>query len=368
MSGIEKAFDSFFGTSDIPHPRKNNPKLNRMTHNRIPSSVGRDMTNEQKKFCSFLSLDTYKDEHGNIRRELIALLIQKNGQIKVEELRRPDFSKIERYRQPCVEQPICGIFPILGNWERMQGYDGDGYYRFFWRFDNRSNAKECDVYCDMRRPIQKLQARDIIDCLYKAAMDMKAGTAEQLSKLHDTLDKQLQEAGEDVFIYELLQNANDYPNGNEDVDAEFRLLRFRDGGGCLLFCHTGAEFSEKNVAALCSANDQDKSDNLSAIGYKGIGFKTVFRYNNRAEVRSGRFGFAFDKKIQEKKDGIPWRTTPSWVFPKVWDGYRVEIRLFPTDAKKLSDDDGSYSQQLRALFSDERPLLFIPCAKCETIS
>ena len=174
------------------------------------------------------------------------------------------------------------------------------------------------------------------------------------------MDKQLQEAGEDVFIYELLQNANDYPNGNEEVNAEFRLLKFKDGGGCLLFCHTGAEFTEKNVAALCSTNDQDKSGNLSAIGYKGIGFKTIFRYNNRAEVRSGRFGFAFDKKIQEKKDGIPWRTTPSWVYPRVWDGYRVEIRLYPIDVQKISDGDGSYSQQLRALFSDERPLLFIP--------
>ena len=355
---FEKAFGMekiSFDSSRSKSPKRDNAKQYLARGRNI-----QDMTRNQKDFCSYLSLDTYKDAHGNMRRELIALLIQKDGQIKVEELRRPDFSKIERYRRSVGEEPIPGVFPIIGDWAQMQGYDGDGYYRFFWRFCSSAGGNECDVHSDKNRPMRKIEAKDVISCLYEAAMGMNAGAAGQLSKLHDTLDKQLQEAGEDVFIYELLQNANDYPNGNEEVDAEFRLLKFKDGSGCLLFCHTGAEFTEKNVAALCSANDQDKSDNLSAIGYKGIGFKTVFRYNNRAEVRSGRFGFAFDKKIQEKKDGIPWRTTPSWVFPKVWDGYRVEIRLFPIDAQKLSDDDGSYSQQLRALFSDERPLLFIP--------
>lgn len=355
---FEKAFGMekiSFDSSRSKSPKRDNAKQYLARGRNI-----QDMTRNQKDFCSYLSLDTYKDAHGNMRRELIALLIQKDGQIKVEELRRPDFSKIERYRQSGGAEPIPGVFPIIGEWAQMRGYDGDGYYRFFWRFSGHVGDNECDVHSDKNRPMQKLGAKDVISCLYEAAMGMKAGAAGQLSKLHDTLDKQLQEAGEDVFIYELLQNANDYPNGNEEVDAEFRLLKFNDGGGCLLFCHTGAEFTEKNVAALCSANDQDKSDNLSAIGYKGIGFKTVFRYNNRAEVRSGRFGFAFDKKIQEKKDGIPWRTTPSWVFPKVWDGYRVDIRLFPSDPQKLADDDGSYSQQLRVLFSDERPLLFIP--------
>ena len=343
MSDIVKAFEKTFGTSDILHPRKSFPR--------------RGMTSEQRKFCSFLSLDTYKDKHGNMRRELIALLIQRNGQIKVEELRRLDFSKIERYRQSGVEHPISKMFPKMGNWMRMQGYEGDGYYRFFWRFGNHFGVNECDVHCDPIQPLQKLKARDVIDCLHNATMNMNAGAVVQISKLHDTLDKQLQEAGEDVFIYELLQNANDYPYENNNVHVEFRLLK---NNGCLLFCHTGAEFSEKNVAALCSANDQDKSDNISAIGYKGIGFKTVFRYNNRVEVNSGRFGFFFDKKIQRQKDGIPWRTTPSWVHPEVWDGYRVDIRLFPSDIRKLSDGEGSYAQQLKGLFTDERPLLFIP--------
>ena len=201
MVDIGKAFDSKFGTGKISCPRKSFPKQSRMLHNRIQSSVERDMTSKQKRFCSFLSLDTYKDAQGKMRRELIALLIKKDGQIKIEELRRPDFSKIERYRQPYGEELIPGAFPIEGDWAQMRGYDGDGYYRFFWQFCNRADCNECDVHSDKNRPIQKLDAKDVISCLYEAAMGMNAGAAGQLSKLHDTLDKQLQEAGEDVFIY-----------------------------------------------------------------------------------------------------------------------------------------------------------------------
>lgn len=314
-----------------------------------------NMSREQRDFMAYSSLDKYD------RRELIVGL--KDG--VVEEMRRPDLSKIKRYKcgaRGSVLQIKEGMIPIKCEWKSLTGYAGDGYYTFKWQFTDRNPSDICEIEVVPGGNLVKVAAEEIVSRLYKSNMEMEARTAENLSNLHDTLDKQLQEAGEDVFVYELLQNANDYPNGNEDVDAEFRLLK--EGGGCLNFCHTGAVFSARNVVAICSANDQDKSDNLKAIGYKGIGFKTVFRFNDRVEVRSGEFGFAFDRKSQKEKDGVPWRTTPQWVSPEVRDGYRVDIRLFPHDAEKLGNGSRSYCHQLKKLFEDEKPLLFIPHLRC----
>lgn len=320
----------------------------RLENNMSPEQ--RNFTAEQKDFMAYSSLK-YD------RRELIVGL--KDG--VVEEMRRPDLSKIKRYKcgaRGSVLQIKEGMIPIKCEWKSLTGYAGDGYYTFKWQFTDRNPSDICEIEVVPGGNLVKVAAEEIVSRLYKSNMEMEARTAENLSNLHDTLDKQLQEAGEDVFVYELLQNANDYPNGNEDVDAEFRLLK--EGGGCLNFCHTGAVFSARNVVAICSANDQDKSDNLKAIGYKGIGFKTVFRFNDRVEVRSGEFGFAFDRKTQDEKDCVPWRTTPQWVSPEVRDGYRVDIRLFPHDAEKLGNGSRSYCHQLKKLFEDEKPLLFIP--------
>ena len=305
---------------------------------KLVNNIRRFLFPEQREFMSYLSLDKY-----NLRE----LIVELKGGV-VEEMRRPDFSKIKRYKygaRGSVLQRKEGMIPIQCKWESLTGYVGDGYYTFEWQFTNRNSSDICEIEVAPDSDLVKITAKEIVSRLYKSNMNMEAGAAEKLSSLHDTLDKQLQEAGDDVFVYELLQNANDYPNGDEDVDAEFRVLRYKEGGGCLNFCHTGAVFSARNVAAICSANDQDKSDNLKAIGYKGIGFKTVFRFNDRAEVRSGEFGFAFDRKTQEIKDGVPWRTTPCWVYPKVRDGYRVDIRLVPHDAEKLGDGPESYCHQ-----------------------
>ena len=224
MSNIEKAFDAMFGSNkdDFGLIRDKSPKQNRANLYHRPKKSSQRLSTEQKRFCSFLSLDTYKDKYGNMRQELIVQLVQRDGRVVVEELRRPDFSVINKYRQHGVEQPINGIMPISGDWDKMSGYDGDGYYRFAWRFVNHT-GNECEIHIDKTHPLRKLQAKDVIDCLHRTAMDMNAGVAGQLSKLHDTLDKQLQEAGEDVFIYELLQNANDYPYCNEEVDR-YNLL------------------------------------------------------------------------------------------------------------------------------------------------
>ena len=357
MTDIEKAFDRKFGGAEMlpGHKKRHRHSFARKGEGHHFSHVVR-LTPNQEAFCKYLSLDAYTDK-GRMLCELIVKLVQVQNRIKVAEIRLLDFVRVERHITEVdghMSDPIEGPFPIVGNWKQMRGFSGVGYYRVSWRFRDGS----CTVEVAPRSDLHKLSAKDIVLCKYNAAMNMAAGTAKDISRLHDTLDKQLHEAGEDVFIYELLQNANDYPNGNEKVDVEFRI-EDNQGTGYLVFCHTGAVFSAANVAAICSANDEDKASNLKAIGYKGIGFKTVFRFNDRAEVHSGEYGFAFDKDTQKKKAYIPWRTTPIWIEPECSLGYRVEIRLVPHDRNLLNQGCG-YAAQLERLFVDERPLLFIP--------
>ena len=362
IDDFNKQFDVEYDLNVPVEQKKQGGRLNNRT-NHWQTRVGtkcKQLTISQRDFCRYLALDKYIRETPP-RLELIVLLKKENGVISLQEVRRPDFSLIRRYK--CGPENNLrieeGILPIRGVGIDLRGLSCDGYYKIRWAFTNSDKDNVCEIGIDGNLPINKMTPEDIIDCLYKAAMNMDGGAASQLSALHDTLDKQLAEAGEDVFVYELLQNANDYPL-DETVDVEFRIVRPKDRRGYLCFSHTGAPFTARNVVAICSANDQDKSNNLKAIGYKGIGFKTVFRYNNRAEVRSGGFGFAFDRKTAVEKDGFPWRTIPRKVNPKIPDDYRVQIKLFPNDENKLGIGADSYSSLLRRLFKDERPLLFIP--------
>ena len=65
--GIEKiSFDS----SRSKSPPRDNAKQHCARSRNI-----QDMTRNQKDFCRYWSLDTYKDEHGNMRRELIGIKV-----------------------------------------------------------------------------------------------------------------------------------------------------------------------------------------------------------------------------------------------------------------------------------------------------
>lgn len=67
----------------------------------------------------------------------------------------------------------------------------------------------------------------------------------------DTIKNQLTASGKEVFIYELLQNANDYPQKvNEQkipVEVEFHIT-----DNYLIFQHSGDYFNAKNIEAICS--------------------------------------------------------------------------------------------------------------------
>ena len=295
---------------------------------------------------------------GSKKHELIVKLVQQQGELVVKEVRGPDFSAIKKYYIVNPPDPECpwqeGVLPIVGNWTKL-GCNSEGYYVFGWKFTNLNRANILEIGVNTEKPVVQVNSSDIVRRLYNAVADSPGGAIEEMKNTYDMLGKQLAEAGDDVFIYELLQNANDYPH-DDTVDVEIRIE-----DDCLTFSHTGETFTAGNVAAICTINYRDKSDNPNVIGYKGIGFKTVFRFNNKVIIRSGEFNFSFDER-EEKIHDLPWMKTPvleptNGILPL---DYRVVIKLFPRDSDKLGRGAGSFESILKKTFEDERAVLFIP--------
>ena len=109
-----------------------------------------------------------------------------------------------------------------------------------------------------------------------------------------------------TFLYELLQNAVDHPNSNfnNEVSVHFEIF-----DNYLLLKHNGALFTEDNFRSITGIlfGEQDDEGNVRRIGYKGIGFKSVFRHSTNVYVRSGNFSFAFTKETGDDK---PWEVMP----------------------------------------------------------
>ena len=86
------------------------------------------------------------------------------------------------------------------------------------------------------------------------------------------------------FIYELLQNAEDALA----TTVEFTLEADR-----LTVSHDGKRpFSIADIESITGIGQSTKKDDPTQIGKFGVGFKAVFAYTNRPEIRSGEIGRA----------------------------------------------------------------------------
>jgi len=111
------------------------------------------------------------------------------------------------------------------------------------------------------------------------------------------------------FILELIQNAEDAGLGLETPGAfEIRLNEDR-----VKVVHNARPFSDDNVKALCSIRSSKKPEK-GALGYLGIGFKSVFKITDCPEIYSNGFRFKFDRN--------------AWSDPA--NTFRSSDRLYPT--------------------------------------
>lgn len=93
------------------------------------------------------------------------------------------------------------------------------------------------------------------------------------------------------FVFELLQNAVDAHSANDCLDISIRMQ-----DGYLIFMHNGDEFTRDDIDGICFVGRKgDKVRNTKKIGYKGIGFKSVFGISTKVFIHSGNQCFRFDK-------------------------------------------------------------------------
>lgn len=167
------------------------------------------------------------------------------------------------------------------------------------------------------------------------------------------------------FIYELLQNAVDafVDTGSRDLN-----ILIKADGGKLLFMHNGKPFSEEDVIGICDVGNGTKAKDSNKIGYKGIGFKSVFMPSvNRVGIVSGEFSLEFNKdkafdimpRFRDEpltKEDVPWQiipiNSPQLKQDFETDGFNVITIVYTAEIRKITS-------KIENLFSDLQFLLFL---------
>jgi len=113
------------------------------------------------------------------------------------------------------------------------------------------------------------------------------------------------------FVLELIQNAEDAGQGLQgsgEVGISINKNRLK-------FVHNGAPFDESNLRAICGIRSSKKPER-GTLGYLGIGFKSVFKVADCAEVYSSGFRFKFDRNHPDwaaEPTETPWHVIPIWI-------------------------------------------------------
>lgn len=263
-----------------------------------------------------------------------------------------NFRKIDNY--PNSDLPVCPL-PVSFN-----GLIHNQVYTFNWDFSN-SSTNIYDIVVAKNSQFRHIDARQLIETLYKDSIDNESREKDISVSAVETIKKQVSGQDPCTFLYELLQNANDEPDG-EFVEVEIRLTN-----NMLVFRHTGKQFTAIDVLGICGVGDGSKADNKEAIGYKGIGFKNVFIRNSYVYIKTGDYSFSFD----EKNIGDSFMTTPKWeesdqldseiknILAQDKDKFHVNIFMKPRTKKALFEEEHNYQSLLHKAFDDIKQILFI---------
>jgi len=168
------------------------------------------------------------------------------------------------------------------------------------------------------------------------------------------------------FVYELLQNAVD---AFTDTGGDTLNILIKEEENQFVFMHNGKAFNSKDVEGISDVGNGTKSKDSKKIGYKGIGFKSVFMPSvDHVGIISGPFCFEFDKQkarslmpsfppsegVLEPND-IPWQVIPIYA-PQLQKysipGFNVITIVHTKDSQKIG-------ARIESLFSDLQFLLFL---------
>lgn len=294
---------------------------------------------------------------------------EENKVYVVDDLRKPNFDHIPYYPGDSEKKPIRISYTF-----EIKGIKLNDYYLFTWKLSHRNKCNPYEVFLDFKTQPKPINPKWFVDTLFDDRHNDKSKNFGSATNFLDTLSKQLS-ARESTFVYELLQNANDYPVEGHSVDVEFHIT-----DNYLLFLHSGDKFNVRNISGICGINEKEKVANKKTIGYKGIGFKTVFLNNHYVYLRTGNYSFRSDegetpeKKVggKIKRLGAPFQILPIWtehnevaqevndIFDNVEDKFRVQIALRPDNKNLLHTGKNCYENLFREVFSDSNIILFIP--------
>lgn len=243
-------------------------------------------------------------------------------------------------------------------------YDNNGlveheFYKFKWHL-----VASSPLTLAVDGEVSPIDKTALLNRLFKIYSDSRGKKIEDEVRTQETILSEVTGA-EHTYIYELLQNANDYPHSGEDNDVEVKFILTEH---YLLFLHTGAQFNLRNIIGICSFNQGEKRANKDTIGYKGIGFKTVFVNNDYVYLHSGEWKLRFDESYADEKShgSSPWTIMPIPTANEELDrelkealacipsSYRVQFAL------RHKRDARENIPQLDKVFSDDQILLFIP--------
>ena len=161
-----------------------------------------------------------------------------------------------------------------------------------------------------------MQARDHINAIHQA----KALNDPNSSTLAHTLETFIQTAFNGNASFEMLQNADD-ALGQE---VRFLFIPSRDPNalhaGHLMFSHSGKHFSETDVEKIsdnAQKKHQDKSGDQKKTGFKGVGFKSIYKISRKIIIWSNEYRFRFDKDYPQWQNTDPERKYP-WPIIPIW--------------------------------------------------
>lgn len=144
------------------------------------------------------------------------------------------------------------------------------------------------------------------------------------------------------FIYELLQNADDSSQNNEEVKVWIKI--FNDN---LVIAHSGSAFTSRDIQGICNINNGTKKNDIEKTGYKGIGFKAVFGQSDKVIIFSKLDYFRFDSSYS-----FEWK----WDVPKTtWELENDRKFTFPwqiipiyTDATEVDKEINQFLKSIGA--------------------
>lgn len=241
--------------------------------------------------------------------------------------------------------------------------DGE-YYQFDWGVEGSSIY---DYHYTCLGNINSIDKRRMLEVRLHEKMEQRGTNRKDANQNQEMINREVTGAPH-TYIYELLQNSNDYPqkdtNGNYiPVSVKFILTEHY-----LFLVHSGAPFNLRNIAAICTVNDGEKRENIETIGYKGMGFKSVFVNNDYVYLNSGGWSLRFDDKYINPEGSYKrnWQYMPIYTEMSDLDNEIIAVlNSISNDmnvffALRHVRDAKENIPNLEKVFSDDKILVFIP--------